>query len=201
MENKRFLKVLAMSILMFSLTVSASLAEMQTVTKEGVIKVTRYGNGYRFDRNGWIYVHIEGTPYERGFQHGYLVASELEEIMENMKYLTYWNTGKEWKFFVEAGEKLFVSRIDTEFLEEIKGIAEGVQSAGTEITWEEVLAWNGYFELSGTGGLTRKSGNSPAANKRIRTIAAHLLLPDRLPGMGKWLWLTTVGMHMRRGSS
>jgi len=150
MENKRFLKVLAMSILMFSLTVSASLAEMQTVTKEGVIKVTRYGNGYRFDRNGWIYVHIEGTPYERGFHHGYLVASELEEIMENMKYLTYWNTGKEWKFFV--------SRIDTEFLEEIKGIAEGAQSAGTEITWEEVLAWNGYFELSGYWWPNEKAG-------------------------------------------
>lgn len=64
MENKHFLKVLAMSILMFSLAVSASLAEMQTVTKEGVIKLTRCGNGYRFDRNGWIYLHIEGTPQQ-----------------------------------------------------------------------------------------------------------------------------------------
>ncbi|MEA3493142.1 MAG: hypothetical protein U9R38_02000 [Candidatus Margulisiibacteriota bacterium] len=31
-----------------------------------------YGKGYRFEKNGWVYVHIEGEPYERGFQHGYL---------------------------------------------------------------------------------------------------------------------------------
>jgi hypothetical protein len=31
-----------------------------------------YGRGYRFDHNGWIYLHVEGEPYDRGFQHGYL---------------------------------------------------------------------------------------------------------------------------------
>ena len=26
--------------------------------------------GYRYDKNGWIYLHIEGGPFERGFQRG-----------------------------------------------------------------------------------------------------------------------------------
>ena len=129
MEKRSFLKVAVISVLVLGLAVSICSAEMQTVSKEGVIKTASYGNGYRFDRNGWIYVHIEGAPYERGFQHGYLVASELEEIMESMKYLTYWDTGKEWSFFVDAGEKLFLPKIDREFLEEMKGIAEGAQIA------------------------------------------------------------------------
>ena len=99
MKKRSFLKVTVISVLVLSLAVSICSAEMQTVSQEGVIKATSYGNGYRFDKNGWIYVHIEGAPYERGFQHGYLVAPELEEIIESMKYLTYWDIGKKWDFF------------------------------------------------------------------------------------------------------
>jgi len=49
----------------------------------------QYEAGYRFDRNGWIYLHIQGEPYDRDYQHGYLVAQELEEILRSLKYLTY----------------------------------------------------------------------------------------------------------------
>ena len=45
------------------------------------------GQGYRFNRNGWIYVHIEGDPHGRGYQHGNLVAPELKEILGSLKYL------------------------------------------------------------------------------------------------------------------
>jgi len=110
--------------------------------------VTPYGNGYRFEKNGWIYLHIEGEPRERGFQHGYLVAPEFKEILRSLKYLTYWNTGMEWEFFVKAAEKLFADKIDQEFLEEIKGIADGAKAAGVDMTWQEVLTLNGYEELT-----------------------------------------------------
>ncbi|MBE9482248.1 MAG: hypothetical protein IMY88_01055, partial [Chloroflexi bacterium] len=30
----------------------------------------------------------------------------------------------------------------------VKGIADGAQSAGVDISWQEVLAWNGYEELT-----------------------------------------------------
>ncbi|MEI7856132.1 MAG: hypothetical protein WCH85_01355, partial [Methanomicrobiales archaeon] len=32
----------------------------------------------RHDKNGWTYLHIEGTPQERGFQHGYLMSGEIK---------------------------------------------------------------------------------------------------------------------------
>ena len=137
-------------LLVFSLAVITSFSFSgcaATVDDRG--GVTHQGNGYRFDKNGWIYIQIEGTPYERGFQHGYLVAPELKEILRSLKYLTYWETGMEWEFFVEAAEKLFVKHIDQEFLEEIKGIAEGATAAGVDISWQEVMTWNGYEELTG----------------------------------------------------
>ena len=144
-----FCGALAM-ILAFLLIAGVSAAERQQVGKPPAkAQTSPDGKGYRFEKNGWIYVHIEGEPRERGFQHGFLVAPELKEILRNKKFLTYWETGMEWQFFVNAAEKMFVQAIDEEYLEEMKGIAEGAKAAGTEITWQEVLAWNGYTELTG----------------------------------------------------
>ncbi len=113
------------------------------------IQTSPDGKGYRFDRDGWIYVHIEGGAYERGYQHGYLVAPELAEILKNTKALTYQDTGMEWQFFIEQAQKQFLPHLDDELLQEIKGIAAGAQEAGTDITWQDVLTWNGYEELTG----------------------------------------------------
>ena len=101
MDRKSLLKVVVIGVFTLGLAIGVSSAEIEAATEKGTTKVTEYGKGYRFDKNGWIYVHIEGKPYERGFQHGYLVASELDGILESLKYLTYWNTGKDWEFFVE----------------------------------------------------------------------------------------------------
>ncbi|HEY1603584.1 MAG TPA: hypothetical protein VGG64_28545, partial [Pirellulales bacterium] len=39
--------------------------------------VVRHGPAYRYPQAGWIVLHIEGAPYERGFQHGTLLAAEI----------------------------------------------------------------------------------------------------------------------------
>jgi len=46
-----------------NLAIGASSAEIEATTEKGTIKATEYGQGYRFDKNGWIYVHIKGEPY------------------------------------------------------------------------------------------------------------------------------------------
>src|ERR1700677_63875 len=43
--------------------------------------VQRYGPAYRFPQAGWIVLHIEGEPYERGYQHGRLMAPEIAGYM------------------------------------------------------------------------------------------------------------------------
>ena len=40
--------------------------------------------GSRKDMNGWIRVSVSGTPYECGYSHGYQLAVELKEVMDNM---------------------------------------------------------------------------------------------------------------------
>src|SRR5271155_55243 len=39
--------------------------------------VQRYERAYRYPQAGWIVLHIEGEPYERGYQHGRLMAPEI----------------------------------------------------------------------------------------------------------------------------
>jgi Phospholipase B len=104
-------------------------------------------NAYRFDKNGWIQLHIEGDPYHRGYQHGFLLAKEIEIILKAIKHFTLFNTGKEFTFFVETADKMFTPHIDQEFIEEIHGIADGASAAGVTTSFAEILAWNGYTEL------------------------------------------------------
>ncbi|MCX6670116.1 MAG: C45 family autoproteolytic acyltransferase/hydrolase [Methanothrix sp.] len=136
--------------------------------------LTNFGKGYRFDKNGWIYIHIEGAPYERGYQHGYLVAPEIKEILRSLNYLAYWNTGKDWKFFVDAGEKMFTPRIEQEYLEEIKGIADGAKAAGVNVTWQEILAWNAYYELFYSWWPNEMEGKFPSERKEKGHCSAFI---------------------------
>lgn len=104
-------------------------------------------NSYSYHKNGWVFLHIEGDPYERGFQHGYRMAKELSNIFKTLNFITVMNTGKEFKFFMDVANKMFMHRIEKEFLEEIQGIAGGTAAAGFEIPLDWLLAWNGYIEL------------------------------------------------------
>ena len=44
--------------------------------------VQTFGPAYRYPAAGWIYLHIEGQPYERGYQHGHLMSHEIPEYLE-----------------------------------------------------------------------------------------------------------------------
>ena len=106
------------------------------------------GRGYRFERAGWVYLHIEGEPYARGYQHGYLMAPELAEVQRMLRHITPWKTGVGWEeVFIPGAEDQWTKWLTPEYADELKGIADGATDAGTPITWQEVLAWNGQHEL------------------------------------------------------
>src|SRR5512142_1532142 len=62
-------------------------------------KDPRLQNAYRFERGGWTYVHLEGTPEQIGFQHGYLLAPEIADGMESYKLRATHDTERPWTFF------------------------------------------------------------------------------------------------------
>src|SRR5947209_3883609 len=46
--------------------------------------VERYGPAYRYPRAGWVVLHIEGAPYDRGYQHGRLLAPEIADYVTTL---------------------------------------------------------------------------------------------------------------------
>ena len=49
--------------------------------------IERLDKAFRFSDRGWIFLHVEGKPYTRGFQHGYLMAAEIAAYMEKLAVL------------------------------------------------------------------------------------------------------------------
>ena len=93
--------------------------------------VTTYGPAYRYPVGGWIYVHIEGNPYERGYQHGHLMAKEIPHYMERCAAeLDPKGKNKSWDLARTTANALFLRGFDQEILEEMKGIADGASDAG-----------------------------------------------------------------------
>jgi hypothetical protein len=93
--------------------------------------VKTYGPAYRYPQGGWIYLHIEGQPYERGYQHGYLMAKEIPQYLERCA-ADYDPQAKDWKEARNVANALFLRGFDQEILEEMKGIAEGASDAGAK---------------------------------------------------------------------
>ena len=105
-------------------------------------------NSFREDINGWIYIHLEGTPDEIGYQHGYLLADEINDLIETLSYYLQYSTNRDWKFFRSAAERFFWPKLDAEYQREIKAIAEGVSAKGYHIDSIDVTACNGWIELA-----------------------------------------------------
>jgi hypothetical protein len=106
------------------------------------------GRGFRYDRAGWVYVHLEGTPQQIGYQHGYLLASEIEDALRMYRFFVQRNSGKDWAFYRAAAWRLFWPKLDREYQEEISGIAQGLRARGKNIDTTDITALNGWTELA-----------------------------------------------------
>jgi len=90
--------------------------------------VETFGPAYRYPAAGWIYLHIEGQPYERGYQHGHLMAREIPEYLERCAATL--GSKDRWDDYRTTVNALFLRGFDREILEEMRGIAEGASDAG-----------------------------------------------------------------------
>ncbi len=104
--------------------------------------------GYRFDRNGWSFVHLEGSPRQVGYQHGYLLANEILDSYQVWKLEDTHSTGRDWSFFREAGKTILWPHLDAEYQQEMQAIADGVKARGVSLDVWDIVAMNGSMELS-----------------------------------------------------
>jgi len=102
----------------------------------------------RYEKNAWIYLHIEGEARQRGFQHGYLLAKEIAESLRVRREVWKHTSGMDWDWLVEKSKAMFTPKVDPENLAEIDGIVEGMRAAGITTSRDEIIAYNGWFDLA-----------------------------------------------------
>jgi hypothetical protein len=116
--------------------------------------VRRFGPAYRYPQDGWIVLHIEGTPYDRGFQHGKLMATEIADYVNVLaKTRSASDPSSAWGETRTLVNALFLRRYDPEYLEEMKGIADGAAASGAKVQGRaidlvDVAAANSELETS-----------------------------------------------------
>jgi len=152
-------------------------------------EVKTYDKGFRDDRDGWIFLHIEGEPYERGEQYGYLVAEEYQAAMESYKYMTYHTMGMDYSFFVKIGAGLHKDKIPDELLEEMKGIAAGLTKAGIPATLDDIIGFNAFMEITENWwpsfGAAKYSESAPNGATRGKGRCSAFIATGRATADGK----------------
>jgi hypothetical protein len=103
----------------------------------------------RHEKAGWIYLHIEGTPRARGFQHGYLVAHEIAEGIRKTAAQWHHDSSFDWAWLVRNTRGFINPAVDPEDREELQGIVDGMNAAGVPATLDDLIAYNASVETTG----------------------------------------------------
>src|SRR5579872_5084856 len=145
---------------------TARAAEIPNAHKPDAKAVQRFGPAYRYPQAGWIVLHIEGEPYTRGYQQGRLLAPEIAGYAKILAQERYSKDPEEgWRTIRTIADALFIRKFDREFLEEMKGIADGAAAAGAKFgsrhidlidiaalnVWQEIETLDQALAASPTG--------------------------------------------------
>lgn len=103
----------------------------------------------RHEKAGWTYLHVEGGPRERGFQHGYLLAKEIAEALRVDAAEWLHDSGLDWSWLVKHTKGFIQRGIDAENRAELQGIVEGAKAAGVSVSFDDLVTDNAIFELAG----------------------------------------------------
>ena len=108
-------------------------------------------------KHGWKTICINGTPYDRGFAHGFLLHDELSRTFHSYPFLVDQKNPTTYFKYVKTCNKYIkpiVIKDFPEIYEELEGIVAGANVRGVPITMDFLLTWNShsslesYFEVS-----------------------------------------------------
>ena len=111
-------------------------------------KKDRLAESSREDKNGWIYVHLEGSPADIGYQHGYLLANDIDTSIQAVAYLFQHDTHRDWEFYRNAAKNFLWPRLEREYKDEINGIVEGLNDKKKNYDSLDITAYNALEELA-----------------------------------------------------
>jgi len=138
------------------------------------------GKGWLQVKNGQRLLHLEGTAYEIGYQHGKLLASSIKKLSERLVYAVgfYYSLDK-GKWFLDEAKKLVERQrpfIAPEYFEEMRGLADG---CGMPLELVQISnLFPEFFHCSGVGVFGRATQNGELLHARVLDYMTGVGLQD-----------------------
>ena len=163
-----------------------ALEKVEDITAYVPMETVRwFGPAFRYTDRGWTFVHIEGKPYERGYQYGSLLAKEIVAYMDKLAIRANGdNPLAGWQGLRTLADALMLRRYDPEYLEEMKGIADGAAAAGPQfrgrgIDLLDIVTVNSAVDIGQLGDGLSKSVHG-LSGRTFRTEEDEINAAERL---------------------
>jgi isopenicillin-N N-acyltransferase-like protein len=119
-ENKLLKKIVTGAVLtLLLISIATSPCNIQTVKAESRNIVATYGKGYLEDVDGLPVLHVKGSPYEMGYQYGYLLREKVKEFIQ---YVV--DSVPDYEQCANCA-RLVEQNIPYEYIQEMQGLADG----------------------------------------------------------------------------
>ncbi len=141
-------------VLLAGIVVTIMLASFcSAATRQSAAADTEMKGAFRQpEKNGWTFVHLEGTPHQLGFQNGYLLEPEIEDALKVVILEATHENRKDWQFFRDSAQNMMWPHVEQQYRQELEGIVDGINAhglkPGTKIDLWDVIALNAAEEWS-----------------------------------------------------
>ena len=202
------MKIFFMKSLLFFFIIAITLFSCNSATETSQKNTAdstvnhRLAKASRADENGWIYLHLEGSPTDIGYQHGYLAANEIDTSLHAVAYTLAHETKKDWNFYRRAARSFLWDKLDREYKDEINGMVEGLRAKNKNYDSLDLTAYNAMEELayyyvpSLENAAKEHSGDNKAPGNCSAFIANGSYTKDGKIVMGHNNWTSyIVGQH------
>ena len=109
--------------------------DIQPVKAESRNVIATYGEGYLEDINGVLVLHVKGSPYEMGYQNGFLLKDRIQGLQGEIQQIAD-IMGFSYEDFVDCAQAI-EPHIPQEYVHEMQGLADGA-----DINYTDVLIAN-----------------------------------------------------------
>jgi len=107
------------------------------------------GEGYLEDVNSVLVLHVKGSPYEMGYQHGFLLKDRIQAFAQYLIQKMI-NVGYSYEYMVNCVQAM-ESHIPQEYIDEMKGLADGASMNYTDALIAQLESGIQYYGHGWTG--------------------------------------------------
>ena len=143
-------KIVSGTVLTLFLIIIATLpCNTQPVEAEPSNIIATYGSGYLEDVNGLLVLHVKGSPYDMGYQNGFLLKNGIQALIqyEIQKMI---GMGYSYDYLIKCAQAM-EPHIPQEYIEEMHGLADGASMNYTNVLIMQTIGDVKYYGPGWTG--------------------------------------------------